>query len=256
MPHFPPKSPIGDDNIFRVAYWRALAGQVVGDVGVIGDGFWGAHVEAQAINQWPAMMAVLNELDTFLRTPAVAKEPQLYIYKTKAEQDLRDIDDWYSLGGLIAFRKYVYQQRYNGRSNAEIAGDLDAGRLVSPLGGHVGHVQAILDHLQDGPAILRFKMRPGAYSALFRGQGPLAFGTAAASLRHAARYLRYKGAGQYLVRKKTIAGAGEGYLAGWLGVKGEDEYVSFAIGDNAKSKALFAILSRRSTGIRRSKARL
>lgn len=242
MPDFPPVNPDGLQNIFKVSYWKSLTQPLQGGVGVADRNFWDAHPEAAEVNSWKDLMPVLKEIDTALRKDSVANEPQLYIYKTKGEQDLRNIHDWYGLGGMEAFRKYIYQKKYEGKEDDGISADLNGNKLISPLGGHVGHLQAILDHQQNGPAILRFKMRRGAYSVLFRASGRLAFGNAAASLRHVARYFRQRAGTQYLVTKKTVGGAGEGYEPGWLGVKGEDEYVSFAIGDSGMSKALFSIL--------------
>jgi hypothetical protein len=119
--------------------------------------------------------------------------------------------------------------------------------LINPLGGHVGNLRAILDNLQNGTAILRFKMRRGAYSALFRSSGRLMFGTGARDLKHIARYFRWRDDNKYLVHKKVAVGGGEAVQKGWLGVKSEggdneNAYVSFAIGDNKINKALFSIL--------------
>jgi hypothetical protein len=241
---FPPIAGSAEQNIFRIAYWRDLANEVNGGAGVAPDDFWDDHAEAPEARTWQGFLPVLHEIDEDLRRADADREPQLYIYKTRDAQHLRDLVDWHCGGGLTAFRRFIYNEtwRQGPMSDAAIARHFNDNLLLSPIGGHVGSLAAIREHLQEArPGIVRFKMRKGVYGTLFRREGRLAFSTAAASLTHAARYFRHRNPSSYLVTKRE-GGAGEGYLAGWLGVKGEQDHMSFAIGDNAKSRALFSIL--------------
>lgn len=244
MAKFPPGDPNSTTaNIFKISYWKSLSDNVDGNPAVGADGFWNDHDEAGEINSWQTMINNLAAVDTYLQQDH-SDEPLLYIYKTKAPDDLKAIHAWHNKQGkLTAFQAYVRNLRANLPlpANHAIASHLDQNNLLTPLGGHVGSLAAIQANLQAGTAILRFKMRRGTYSALFRSTGYICFSTAARSLHHAARYFRHRAQGSYLVKKRTVGGAGEGYLAGWIGVKGEDEYMSFAIGDNGKSRALFSI---------------
>jgi hypothetical protein len=242
MATFPPINPSSPtDNIFKTSYWEALANGV-GAGGVLSSTFWNNYSEADEVTKWSDLIPILHSIDARLKD--APKEPELYIYKTKGAQDLRDMIDWYKGGGLASFRKFVRQEKWRtgNWTDSMISSYLNNNRLISPVGGHVGSLQAILAHQQDGPATLRFTMRQGIYAELFSGNGQLAFSTQGRSLKYVASYFRNRPNRQYSVKKLTLGGSGEAYLTGWLGVKGEDDYLSFAIGGNDKSKALFSIL--------------
>jgi hypothetical protein len=245
MPAYPPSNGAAALNVFSVAYWTALSNALPNNAAplVNAHNFWADHPEAAAVGRWDGnlgIMEVLHAIDATLLDPP--GEPLMYCYKTRDAQSLQNIHDWYNEGGLNAFRRYVRQQLFNGKSNAAIGQDMATNveaPMIGPLAGHIGSLHGIQANMQGGTAILKFTMRKGAYGVLFGTDGRAAFSTAGRTLQYAARYLRH--AQQSTVHKRT-GEAGEAYLAGWLGVKGEDHYYSFAIGDNSKSQALFQIL--------------